>query len=124
MLCLMSQGLTKFAPLLDIRMLNLLLTAIKDVLELSNTHALTTLNAIVACATLTECAEMASVQTNTAGDEFTSSAVAVDFGPAYKHLYRIIPEVLQRAVETWRSWEDVQAGHKIRGGPQVGAVAT
>jgi nucleolar complex protein 3 len=96
------EGLTKFAPLLDIRMLNLLLTAIKDVLELSNTHALTTLNAIVACATLTECAEMASVQTNTAGDEFTSSAVAVDFGPAYKHLYRIIPEIWCRFVVSVR----------------------
>uniref|UniRef100_A0A7S1IMW2 Nucleolar complex protein 3 homolog n=1 Tax=Eutreptiella gymnastica TaxID=73025 RepID=A0A7S1IMW2_9EUGL len=88
------EGLTKFAPLLDVEMLNLLLTAIKDLLNLSHTHPLTALNAIVACATLTECAEMASVLTNTAGDEFTTSAVAIDFGAAYDHLYRVIPSVL------------------------------
>ena len=35
------EGLTKFAPLLDVEMLNLLLTAIKDLLNLSHTHPLT-----------------------------------------------------------------------------------
>jgi nucleolar complex protein 3 len=88
------EGLTKFAPLLDARMLNLLLTAIRDLLKMSHTHPLTALNAVVACCTLTECAEMASVLTNTAGDQFTTSAVAIDFGPAFGHLYRIIPEIL------------------------------
>eukprot|EP00667_Euglena_gracilis_P004825 EG_transcript_4855 len=88
------EGLTKFAPLLDTEMLNLLLTAIRDLLNLSHCHPLTALNAIVACATLTECAEMASIHTNTAGDEFTTSAMAIDFGPAYGHLYRVIPAIL------------------------------
>jgi hypothetical protein len=49
--------------------------------QLWDSSFFTALNAIVACATLTECAEMASVLTNSAGDEFTTSAVAIDFGP-------------------------------------------
>jgi nucleolar complex protein 3 len=88
------EGLNKFALLMDIELLQLLITAVKDILNAPNSTPMTTLNGVMTLAILTNAADQATAKVNVAGDIYVHSAVAVDMSEAYDHLYRVIPDVL------------------------------